>query len=62
LSNYYEQNKSEDNLIDLAQDIFKKMKGEGRNYIFYLSEGEKIKSYQKLGQSNLVKGLKMALI
>lgn len=62
LSNYYEQNKSEDNLIDLAQDVFKKMKGEGRNYTFYLSEGEKIESYQKLGQSNLVKGLKMALI
>jgi len=62
LSNYYEQNKSEDNLIYLAQDVFKKMKGEGRNYTFYLSEGEKIESYQKLDQSNLVKGLKLSLI
>ena len=62
LSNYHEQNKSENNHIDLAQEIFKKMKREGRNYIFYLGEGEKIGSYQKLEQGDVVKGLKLSLM
>jgi hypothetical protein len=62
LSSYYNQNKSDGNHIGLAQDIFEKMKREGKNYIFYLDERDKIESYQKLEQGDVVKGLKLAFI
>jgi DNA primase len=62
LSSYYDQNKSDGNHIGLAQDIFKKMKREGSNYIFYLGEKNRFESYQKLEQGDIVRGLKLALI
>lgn len=61
LSRYYYHNKSDGNHIGLSQDIFKKMKRKGSNYIFYLGEQDKIESYQKLKQGDIVKGLKLAL-
>ncbi|PTX14802.1 CHC2 zinc finger domain-containing protein [Halanaerobium congolense] len=61
LDNYYRQKKTENKLAGLTQEIFKKMKKEGRNYSFYLNDREKIESYQKLKQGDIVKGLKLAL-